>query len=810
MEEKYKDKKIIAFDLDGTLTESRTRMDEEMIKLFSSLISKFKVGVISGGLLSQFEKQLFEPLGKDPNLSNLVILPANGTSFYTFENGELKALYKKELAEEEKKKITEACLEVIKETGYEQLFIDKRGKIADKEGQMSLAMYDPDWELSEKIIWDPDRTKREPIRKLLQEKLLNYEVKIGGTTTLDITPKGVDKGLAMNEILEYFKLPKESALFMGDAIFPGGNDYAAAQVVDGINVLNPEETKKNIKYLLGEGIYRIETDSMEFENLVERPVVYFATEYGISDNLPIYAGGLGVLSGDTIEEASERGLPFIAIGLLYSEGFKVTNAPLTSVVDPLFAGFTLIKDKEGKEVKISVPMKEGIYFARAWQLKKNTARLFLLDFSVPENDETKINMTKELYPVEFEKKLTQEILLGIGGLRLIKALNIHPSIYHLNEGHTAFALMALAAENSSKFGGFVKTLETFKPFVVATKHTPLPDAGLFISKNDAENFLGPYFKEMKINLDDFFTLGAQTDQNVFSATRFLVKNVIRANAVSKMHASAEKKLHEHSQLFEITNGVSAHRWQANVLKDASLLKPEVLWREHMKHKEELALMIKRNTGQELVPNALTLVWAKRFTPYKRPEIIFSDPERLYEILNNPVMPVQIIISGEANTSDEHAVSMLSTLTSLLQGELFKGKIIYLPRYSMTLAETLSKGADIWLNTPVPEREACGTSGMKACLNGVLNLTTNGGWVAEAKHQNIGWVLPEENLVDMMYKTLKEEIIPLFFDRPKGIPTLWIEKMKVAISEIEKNFLTKRMLEDYVSKLYFPKDASKKS
>ena len=424
--------------------------------------------------------------------------------------------------------------------------------------------------------------------------------------------------------------------------------------------------------------------------------------------------------------------------------------------------------------------------------------------------ELKRDIVASLYPKEFEKKLSQEILHGIGGLRLIKALDIHPSIYHLNEGHTAFALMALAAENSEKLGGFTQALEKFKQFVVATKHTPLPDAGLFFSKNDAQIYLDAYFKEMKIPLDDFFSQGImEADASIFSTTRFLVRNAVRANAVSKMHAFEERRLHVHSTLFAITNGVSRDRWQSDKLKDAALLKPEVLWREHMKHKMELAEVVKKNSGQELIPNALTLVWAKRLTPYKRPELIFSDPEKLFNLLSNPNMPVQIIISGDANLSDERAVTLLSAITSALEEDFFKGKIIYLPRYSMTLAKALSKGGDIWLNTPVPEREACGTSGMKACLNGVLNLTTNGGWVAEARHQNIGWVLGEENLSSQIYRTLEEEIIPLYFDRPKGVPLGWIEKMKVAVSEIEKNYSAKRMLDDYVSKLYFPKEESKK-
>ena len=252
MDKKYENKKIIAFDLDDTLTESRTPMDEEMIGLFLQLVSKFKVGVISGGVFGQFEKQLINPLKmhSDQDLSNLVILPANGTSFYIFKEGNWQLVFEKNFTEEEKKVITKACLETINETDYEELFEEKHGKIDYKGGQVSLAMFEPDWILAEKKAWDPERTKREPLRKILQEKLPNYEIKIGGTTTIDITPKGVDKALAMREILEYFHLPKESALFIGDAIFPGGNDYAAAQVVESESVSGYEDTKKIIRSLL--------------------------------------------------------------------------------------------------------------------------------------------------------------------------------------------------------------------------------------------------------------------------------------------------------------------------------------------------------------------------------------------------------------------------------------------------------------------------------------------------------------------------------------------------------------------------------
>ena len=244
-------KKIITFDLDGTLTESRTRMDEEMAGLFSKLISQYKIGVISGGLFGQFEKQIVQPLSGTPNLSNLILLPANGTSFYVWENGSWKILYEKSLSDEEKQKIVKACMEAIKETGWKNFFIEKKGEVTDKKGQMTLGMFDPDWPIEEKKAWDPDREKRESIRELIQGKLPEYEVKIGGTTSIDVTPKGLDKAFAIKKILEYFHLSKESALFIGDAIFEGGNDYPASQVVESVSVSNPQDTKKIIRSLVG-------------------------------------------------------------------------------------------------------------------------------------------------------------------------------------------------------------------------------------------------------------------------------------------------------------------------------------------------------------------------------------------------------------------------------------------------------------------------------------------------------------------------------------------------------------------------------
>ncbi len=245
----YKDRKIVAFDMDGTVTESLTPMDFEMAKVFSDLLKEHKVAVISGAAFKSFKLQILDTLSKDANLKNLVILSGNGTSFYMFENS-WKSIYEDKLSEAEKKKIREVIIETLKKLDVFKGFEEKKGAIDDKSGQLTLKMISGDAPLEEKLAWDPDKIKREPIRKLLQEKLPDYEVKIGGTTSIDITPKGVDKGYAIKKVMEYFKAQKEEVLFLGDAIFPGGNDYAAAQVVDGIKVSGPEETKEVIRNIL--------------------------------------------------------------------------------------------------------------------------------------------------------------------------------------------------------------------------------------------------------------------------------------------------------------------------------------------------------------------------------------------------------------------------------------------------------------------------------------------------------------------------------------------------------------------------------
>lgn len=242
-------KKIIIFDLDGTLTRSRTAMDNEMSELFTGLLKKYKAAIVSGGIRNQFEKQVVIPLGNDENLSNLYILPANGTSLWEYKNSWNK-VYEDLLTENEKDAIRKAMENVLEKTGYQSLFRDKKGIMEDKGGQISLSVYNPDWLVSEKEVWDPLRIKREPLRVILQDLLPEFEVKIGGTTTIDVTRKGIDKGLAVRKILDFFHFQKEEALFVGDATEPGGNDYAATLVVDSISVIGPEDTKKVIKDLI--------------------------------------------------------------------------------------------------------------------------------------------------------------------------------------------------------------------------------------------------------------------------------------------------------------------------------------------------------------------------------------------------------------------------------------------------------------------------------------------------------------------------------------------------------------------------------
>lgn len=467
--------------------------------------------------------------------------------------------------------------------------------------------------------------------------------------------------------------------------------------------------------------------------------MYLCLEYATEDNLPIYAGGLGVLAGDLILEAGREGLDFVALGLFYSCGFGGEKES-----DPRESGFIL--------EPITVPVEAGSeeITARVWSKKYGTARLFLLDAG---------NLTKFLYGPDQETMLKQQLVLGIGGVRLLQKLGINPRVYHLNEGHTALTILELAK-------GQTEAISQVCSRVVATKHTIFTGAGLHLTRGQLRSALALYIKRYNLDFDNFFALGTHPSHpEIFSTTNFLLKNAWRQNGVSHLHVVMEKTVHPNSRLIPITNGINLSRWD----QFPSRLKNDIL----------------------------TIVWARRFASYKRPELLFSDISHLKKIATSSRYPVKFIVAGKTNPTDQAGRELEDKIETLVKGAGLEDKITLVADYSLPLAKKLVAGADVWLNTPVPGQEACGTSGMKAGLNGALMLSTNDGWMAEVNWDGLGWILPGENTAEALYKTIETEIAPMYY----GSPSQWHERSIRTRSLILDYFNTKRVLEDYESKLY---------
>ncbi|MEO6077774.1 MAG: alpha-glucan family phosphorylase [Candidatus Andersenbacteria bacterium] len=536
------------------------------------------------------------------------------------------------------------------------------------------------------------------------------------------------------------------------------------------------------------------------------PVAYICAEYAIDDRLPIYAGGLGVLAGDILIEASEQDIPFVAVGLYNWKGFssyppRVKNG---KVADPQDIGFAVVHNESGDRVVISVVIGKKEIFAQVWKKAWGFASLYLLDTNIAENsDQYDKDIASVLYPEAFDERMRQEIVLGMGSVALFSALDIHPSVYHLNEGHMSFVALALALQEHQHPESFTDALDRVRPKLVGTKHTILPGAGLFFSKEQSNNYFGKIFQDAEINHDEFFALGTQEhDREQFSTTEFLLRACIRTSAVSALHADFEHKQCPECQiLIPITNGISKSRWMLPAL--ASEVSDEELWDIHNAGKQELAHVIQEKTGQVVDTKSLVIVWARRIAEYKRPLLIFQDMERLQKILENSTQPVTILFSGNAYGFDATAKGLLEQVIEMTK-KADHGRVLYVPGYSLSLSKKLVAGADLWLNTPEFGMEASGTSGMKASINGILQLSVGDGWFGEVKDKDCFWTLDPGHTAESLYELLEHEVIPTFYARDdRGYPRQWINKMKQARRIILEHYTTSRMLDEYMHKLYFP-------
>lgn len=602
-------------------------------------------------------------------------------------------------------------------------------------------------------------------------------------------------------------------------------------------------------------------------------IAYFSAEYGLTDCLPIYSGGLGVLAGDHLKSASDLRIRLIGVGLLYQKGYfrQYLNADgwqLETYPDNDFHHLPvqLERDEKGDFLTIDVPICDRMVRVRIWRVQVGRVPLLLLDTNTIENDEEDRDITSSLYGGDQQVRLKQEIVLGIGGVRALDRLGIQPDVFHMNEGHSAFAIIERIHILMEKHRlSFQEAREVVYCSSVFTTHTPIPAGIDVFDRKMVSTVMERYVHSMGIPMETFLSMGAEksTGDEPFNMAVMAIRGSARINGVSRLHQEVSRRmwnrlwpgLPERDIPIEgITNGIHIPSWISSDM--ASLLDrylgrrwaedpdnkkiwervnriPDAeLWRTHERRRERLVDFVRRRLEIQLIqrgasktefriarealhPSAMTIGFARRFATYKRGDLILKDPHRLAKILNDPQRPVQIIFSGKAHPQDHLGKEVIKKIIHLAQQPEFCHRMVFIEDYDLNVARYLVQGADVWLNNPLRPLEACGTSGMKASANGALNLSILDGWWAEGYQSGLGWAigsgeeyqdLEGQNLIEseMIYNLLEKTIVPLFYERGRdNLPREWIGMMKRSMSILAAQFNSHRMLEDYVHRFYIP-------
>lgn len=520
-----------------------------------------------------------------------------------------------------------------------------------------------------------------------------------------------------------------------------------------------------------------------------KPVAYFCAEYALFDHTPLYAGGLGILSGDYIQEIIDQKLPVAAFGLFYHREHKHGLELSLERKTPQELGLSLVTNTDGSILKVKVPLCDREVMVQAWTYKKANMNLYLMDTQIEENKPEDWNICDTLYVDDRDLRLQQEIILGIGGMRLIKALNIQPSVYHLNEGHSAFmAFEFIRAIMKSQGKTFSEAVAHVKKRIVFTNHTLVAAGQEHFGVETMKSFFSGFCKDIGISVSDLIQLGLDAKNNLFSMTLLALTMSSKVNAVSALHGKKAREEWKGYNVESITNGIYIGRWD------------KLAHYSHAENKKKLIDYIKNATGTIFDEKILLLGWARRFVDYKRPLAILDDIERFKRIAKADGRKVQLVFSGPINATYTEENETMKKLEHLIETEL-KGIVVFIPNYNTTISQYLVSGCDVWLNTPKVGLEACGTSGMKACLNGVLPLSTSDGWMDEVDITNIGWIVHDTDITRNLLDTLEYKIVPEYYRRKDT----WARKMKYARELILKRFSTERMLQEYIDKLYLPTD-----
>lgn len=605
------------------------------------------------------------------------------------------------------------------------------------------------------------------------------------------------------------------------------------------------------------------------------PVAYFSAEFGIHESLPLYSGGLGVLAGDHLKSASDLDIPLWGVGLFYAQGYFTQRVDADGWQQEEFGTTDLdtlpikkIRDVEGKPVLIHVQSGDEIIHAQIWRADVGRCHLILLDTDVDGNTDENRQITHRLYWGDQTSRINQEIVLGIGGFRALRTLGVSPGVYHLNEGHSAFALLeAIRVEMDENGVDFTEATKRVGTRSIFTTHTPVPAGHDRFHAAMMEHHLGWMRKEIGLDEKEFMALGrvdSDSEHEEFCMTVIAMRLAHRCNGVASVHGEVSRRMWkdvwpgrsvQEVPIGHVTNGIHTGTWLAPQLSLAlerrlgpdwikRISRPELwrkmdqvpddeLWETHNVLKAELIDFVRgRYVEQEqrigtpdaeiassaeslLRQDALTLGFARRFAEYKRATLLFRDPDRLARLLCNEERPVQIVFAGKSHPRDGGGKGLIQQIVRMSKQDPFKGRIVYVEDYDIDVARHLVAGVDVWVNNPIRPEEACGTSGMKATLNGVLNCSIRDGWWAEASDGRNGFdVIADGPHADLevqdgrdheaLLSVLENDVVPLFFQRDDaGMPVQWLERVRWAFQTLAWRYSADRMVIDYASKAYLP-------
>ncbi len=604
------------------------------------------------------------------------------------------------------------------------------------------------------------------------------------------------------------------------------------------------------------------------------PVAYFSAEFGIHESVPIYSGGLGVLSGDHIKSASGLGVPLVAIGLFYDQGYFKQHLDAEGYQQQEYLDTRVeylpmehAKGPDKKPITICIDTRAGRLHARVWLMRVGRVNLYLLDCDVEGNSPEDRELTSRLYGGDVRTRIRQELVLGVGGVKALRALGIKPGVYHLNEGHSGFAPLEVIRERMNDDGlNFDDALREVAQATCFTTHTPVPaghdrfDAGLI------EEHLGPLRDSLGISHDQLMGLGRVEPQNsheTFCMTVIGLKLSRRANAVSSLHGRVSRRMWAHLwpwrveeevPIGHITNGVHIPSWLAQPMQqlydkhiglawhermgDPDVwqgiydIEPGELWETHHALKSRLLEFVRRRLSRQnrrrdednasieaartaLDPSALTIGFARRFATYKRADLFMHQVDEIAELINDTNRPVQFLFAGKAHPADEGGKKLIKNIANLRHDPRFAGRVVFLEDYDINVTRHMVQGVDVWLNNPRRPLEASGTSGMKVVLNGGLNCSILDGWWAEAYNGHNGFAIgngtqhvddsiTDKRDADNLFHVLRDEVIPIFYDRDAdGLPLRWIAMMTESIATLAARFSAHRQVIDYVKHCYLP-------